>query len=114
MVWNGLHYVKYAWIRVFADPFLPVLRQNLESVFICDALRDLVLFLQFKKREKHPWSSVNFRKVELYKWYQIAQRNTYVKIQVSENTSSRIFYEVLTLKKEMCSKKKILEQGQAC
>ena len=27
---------------------------------ICDALRDLVLFVQFKKREKHPWRSVNF------------------------------------------------------
>ena len=25
----------------------------------CDALRDLVPFLQFKKREKHPWRSVN-------------------------------------------------------
>ena len=30
---------------------------------ICDALRDLVLFVQFKKREKHPWTSVNFSKV---------------------------------------------------
>ena len=27
---------------------------------ICDALRDLVLFVQFKKHEKHPWRSVNF------------------------------------------------------
>ena len=26
-------------------------------------LRDLVLFLQFKKREIHPWRSVNFSKV---------------------------------------------------
>ena len=25
---------------------------------ICDALRDLVAFVQFKKREKHPWRSV--------------------------------------------------------
>ena len=25
---------------------------------ICDALHDLVLFLQFKKREKHLWRSV--------------------------------------------------------
>ena len=31
--------------------------------FICDALRDLVPFLQFKKHEKHPWRSVNFSKV---------------------------------------------------
>ena len=29
----------------------------------CDVLRDLVPFVQFKKREKHPWSSVNFSKV---------------------------------------------------
>ena len=25
------------------------------SLMICDALRDLVPFAQFKKREKHPW-----------------------------------------------------------
>ena len=31
----------------------------------CDALRDLVAFVQFKKREKHPWRSVNFNKVPL-------------------------------------------------
>ena len=30
---------------------------------ICGALRDLVPFAQFKKREKHPWRSVNFSKV---------------------------------------------------
>ena len=29
----------------------------------CDALRDLVPFAQFKKREKHPWRSVNFSEV---------------------------------------------------
>ena len=29
----------------------------------CDALRDLVSFVQFKKREKHSWRSVNFSKV---------------------------------------------------
>ena len=27
---------------------------------ICDALRDLVPWAQFKKREKHPWRSVTF------------------------------------------------------
>ena len=26
----------------------------------CDALRDLVPFIQFKKCEKHPWRSVSF------------------------------------------------------
>ena len=29
----------------------------------CDALRDLVPFAQFKKREKHSWRSVNFSKL---------------------------------------------------
>ena len=29
---------------------------------ICDALRDLVPFVQFKKHENHPWRSVNFSK----------------------------------------------------
>ena len=29
----------------------------------CDALRDMVPFVQFKKREKHPWRSVIFSKV---------------------------------------------------
>ena len=60
---------------------------------ICGSLYDLVAFVQFKKREKHPWRSVNFSKVagsatnaspwvfltffKLYKCYQIAQRITY-------------------------------------
>ena len=30
---------------------------------ICGALRDLEPFVQFKKREKQPWRSVNFSKV---------------------------------------------------
>ena len=29
----------------------------------CDALLDLVSFVQFKKHEKHPWKRVNFSKV---------------------------------------------------
>ena len=44
-----------------------IIRPNLfilsTSYTICDALRDLVPFVQFKKREKHPWRSVNFSKV---------------------------------------------------
>ena len=31
--------------------------------YICDALRDLLPFIQFKKREKHPWRSFTFSKV---------------------------------------------------
>ena len=30
---------------------------------ICDVLRDLVPFVQFKKREKHPWRNDTFSKV---------------------------------------------------
>ena len=33
------------------------------NCFICDALRDLVPFVQFKKREKRPWRCVTFSKV---------------------------------------------------
>ena len=44
-----------------------IIRPNLfilsTSYTICDALRDLIPFVQFKKREKHPWRSVNFSKV---------------------------------------------------
>ena len=54
----------------------------IKGIKICDALRDLLPFVQFKKREKHPWRSVYFSKVagffNLYKWYQIAQRTTYL------------------------------------
>ena len=43
---------------------------------ICDALRDLAPFVQFKKREKRPWKSVKsntaswvfFTFFKLYKW----------------------------------------------
>ena len=37
--------------------------EKLLENFSCDALRDLVPFVQFKKREKHPWRNVNFSKV---------------------------------------------------
>ena len=38
-------------------------KKNNEELSICGALCDLVPFAQFKKREKHPWRSVNFSKV---------------------------------------------------
>ena len=63
---------------------------------ICDVLRDFASLVQFKKRERHPWSSVTntppgvcyftksntppcvfFTFFKLYKWYEIAQRTTY-------------------------------------
>ena len=43
---------------------LPILRFTVNvKINNCDALRDLVPFVQFKKREKLPWRSVNFSKV---------------------------------------------------
>ena len=36
-----------------------------------DALRDLVSFVQFKKREKHPWRSVTFSKVVDQKFFKL-------------------------------------------
>ena len=35
---------------------------------ISGALRDLVLFVQFKRREKHPWSTVTFSLVNTPPW----------------------------------------------
>ena len=37
-----------------------------DAVYKCGALRDLVPFVQFKKREKHPWRSMFFK---LCTWY---------------------------------------------
>ena len=34
-----------------------------KKICICDALFDLVPFVQFNKREKHRWKSVTFSKV---------------------------------------------------
>ena len=34
---------------------------------MCGVLRDLVPFVQFKKREKHSWRSVTFSKIAGYK-----------------------------------------------
>ena len=36
---------------------------NLHVISVCDAFRDLVSFVQFKKREKHPCRSVTLSKV---------------------------------------------------
>ena len=48
-------------MRINKFQLYPSLTKKLS--YKCDALRDLVLFAQFKKSEKHPWRSVNFSKV---------------------------------------------------
>ena len=71
-----------------AIPYLKSLKQFLSTIldFICDALRHFVPFVQFQKRETHPWNSIAcsstapwsfFKLFKLYKWYQIAQGITY-------------------------------------
>ena len=37
-----------------------------QKMVICDALRDLVPFVQFEKRERHPWRSDTFSGVVGY------------------------------------------------
>ena len=72
------------------------LQEYVISKNYCDALRNLLPFVQFKKREKHPWKNATFSKVsgcnfttgntppwvfftffKLYKRYQIAQKNPF-------------------------------------
>ena len=36
-------------------------------MIMCDALRDLVPFIQFKKPKKHPWRNFTFSKVAGFK-----------------------------------------------
>ena len=43
--------------------FLAFIASHREEFNKSDALRNFVTFLQFKKREKHPWRSVTFSKV---------------------------------------------------
>ena len=57
----------------FAHLWKPNMKQKIKKFHwekswnISGALRDLVPFVQFKKREKHPWRSVNFSKVAGWK-----------------------------------------------
>ena len=71
-----------------AIPYSKSLKQFRSTIldFICDALRHFVPFVQFQKRETHPWNSIAcsstapwsfFKLFKLYKWYQIAQGITY-------------------------------------
>ena len=53
---------SYSWVNklIVKNPSEPLW---VYSKNICGTLRDLVPFVQFKKREKHLWRSVNFSKV---------------------------------------------------
>ena len=76
------------------------------AFYFCDALHNLVPFLQFKKRENThggmlslslhlksntlPW--VFFMFFKLYKWYQIAQRITIILILMSLVLQQQYYY----------------------
>ena len=49
----------------FLGNFNHVKLVTLFAMNMCGALRNLVSFVQFEKREKHPWRNVNFSKVWL-------------------------------------------------
>ena len=63
--------IQYSFFE--ADVFIEITNvekfQRQRFPLICEALRNLVAFVQFKKREKHPWRSVNFSKVAGYHIY---------------------------------------------
>ena len=58
---DPFYYVCKKSIRLFSEKGRAIER---EEIVGCDALRDLVPFVQFKKREKHTWRSVTYSKVE--------------------------------------------------
>ena len=69
------------------DVFFLITGTLLFVEFLCDKLRTLVIFAQFKKREKTPMEQcysntpqwVFFTLFKLYKYYQIAQRIYFLK-----------------------------------
>ena len=50
-------------LRLYSTKVQSFRKYSFKFMIIFDALRDLVPFVQFKKREKHPWRSVTFSKV---------------------------------------------------
>ena len=70
LAWNGpIIFLFTAFSLISARGIFRILRN------ICDVLRNLVAFVQFKKHEKHPWRSVNFSKVggfSLHKYWMIS------------------------------------------
>ena len=57
--WKQIGYTKF---NIF-DETRQLQKILIHNRFTCDALRDLVPLVQFKKREKHPWKSVTFSKI---------------------------------------------------
>ena len=51
---------------LFSEVFFDEVFVSVDDDMWFDSLRDLVSFVQFKKREKHPWRNITFSKLQLY------------------------------------------------
>ena len=60
MILNNDHIVIFQQKKTRTRDFLWVTWNFSLKLLSCGALRDLVPFVQFKRREKHPWTSVTF------------------------------------------------------
>ena len=61
-IWKLGSYRRNNFVR-----FVGITRSSINWYsFICDVLRNLVPFVQFKKREKHSWCSVFFVKLQAF------------------------------------------------
>ena len=76
--WNSEIYRFSKIVNSDTNWIFPISFSSFFQRFVkCDPLRDLVPFVQFKKREKYPWRSVNFSTplwmfftfLKMYKWY---------------------------------------------
>ena len=66
--WRGMEGIRSTYFLLNNTFFIVTTKSSVTDVFkvlwpIFGALSDLVPFVQFKKRKKHPWRSVNFSKV---------------------------------------------------
>ena len=68
---------------------------------LCDALRDLVLFVQFKKCEKHLWRSVNFSKVAGFSIFLISKVFNSQKLFSVNNFPKLIFLHIIVYCKKI-------------
>ena len=66
-----MSHVNKKFLRTALFLFFSLTLRSFTHCHYCDALRDLVPFVQFKKRGKHQWRSVTFIKVEKDKSLQL-------------------------------------------
>ena len=67
LIYSNIKQVRIAALQSWLIYFKYQRTQNCSMTMLvvsntCDALRDLISFMQFKKRKKHPWRIVTFSK----------------------------------------------------